>query len=328
LGLFGKLLGKEGPKPKPESEAFDATKTIETKATKPVGDVGRERVAAIKGGIKNKYDKLGSRLSTGKEWVKGKLGSALFGTIGGVEKGIKATPEIAKKAVVFGAETAVEGAMIGKMAAQATKEGVKSGVAEATAGIKKGVKQAGEGLSGVREEIVAGGSRAAESISEVAMGVEQSYKDTKKDVSESLSEAARMAREGYRGVQREVRGGVSAFKEKLGAEVEGLRETRDAIAEGFAKKWTGIKENGARARDSVTGRISDAQDSFNDWRYRKQSRTLRELQTEGKIEQLEETVARLLRMLGEGSQLTEAKPDARLEEAEMDADFFSEAKTA
>jgi hypothetical protein len=298
MGLFARRLGKEGPKPK---EVTETSKTIETKAVRPASEVGAERIAKIGKAISARTEKFGARLTKAKEWIKGKAAAGLYGTVGGVEKGIKATPDIARGVASYSAETVVEGAEL-------AKKGARAMGAEAAGGLeslKEAKQMAKEGLREVGGEIKAGAKKGKEAVVESAVK------------------------------------GKEAVTGRLKAEVKWFAEKRDAVVDGFNNKWDGLKELGAIAYKKASDRIDTARVPFDEWRYRKQSAILRDIEISGEMErlreevkkqkvdqrrreliktqveaglerrigELQETVDRLMRMLEAQSALNNARPE-------------------
>ena len=114
MGLFGKLLGREGAQPKEVAEAPKA-EAAEVKSAK---ETGQERVKTMLESAQRNKAKLFGGVGTALARVGGSLRDAFFTTIGGAEKGGKAavtkTMEGGRAAATYASETKREAGEIGR----------------------------------------------------------------------------------------------------------------------------------------------------------------------------------------------------------------------
>ncbi len=114
MGLFGKLLGREGAQPKEVAEAPKA-EAAEVKSAK---ETGQERVKTMLESAQRNKTKLFGGVGTALARVGGSLRDAFILTIGGAEKGGKAAVtkimEGGRAAATYASETKREAGEIGR----------------------------------------------------------------------------------------------------------------------------------------------------------------------------------------------------------------------
>lgn len=112
MGLFGRLLGKEGAQPKEVAEAPKA----EAAEVKNAKEIGRERVDKMVESGRAAKDAVIMRAGSSLARVGGAMRDAFFATIGGAEKGgkaaVKGTVEAGKATAQYARETKAEAGQI------------------------------------------------------------------------------------------------------------------------------------------------------------------------------------------------------------------------
>ncbi len=352
MGLFGKLLGKEGPKPQ---KAVEVTKPAESKESKTVSETGRERVERIVDAAKALWAGLRGKLSTGLERAKNGTMAAIFATVGGVEKGAGAGAR-GFKAGVEGTKAA------GRYASESAQEAVELTMLGVERGVEMGVaagKMTAEVSKDVALAIGAAGVLAAAGAAAVAVelgrrGIEVASKAGKETVNAAValekmgvnaaeavrtfgaeklnlaSEAAKRAKEF--GLDLTARGAVTVLEAVIALEEAGVdlknamkEKGREYIQKGAeiydrAKEGTrDIARRGLEAKDRFFGHVGAAKDSF----YAKINQMRLKLagtaELKGEVEALREQVARLSRLVETQNRLMTVRPKIVYEEVDEEA---------
>ncbi len=288
MGLFGKLLGKEGPKPQ---EAQEAQKPTEGKEVKTATETGRERVEKIIDAAKALWAGLRGLLSSGLERAKNGTMEAIFAAVGGAEKGAEAG--------MRGTKAGVKGA---KAAGRYTSESAREAGELAVLGVEIGVRA------------------GAVALQEMGVNAAEAVRTFRVEKLAQASEAAKRAKDF--GLDLTVSGAVAILESVMALEQRGVNlkdsvqaKGREYIQKGadiYGRAKEGAREialAGKEAYNRMIGRVGTARDKFYARINEKRLQLAGTAELKGEVAALREQVARLTRLMETQTALSPVEPE-------------------
>lgn len=303
MGLFGKLLGREGAQ---KNEAAEAPKA-EAAEVKSAKETGKERVDKMLEASRAAKNATMARTGSVLARVGGAMRDAFFASIGGVEKG-------GKEAAKYAGETKTEaGELVGK-------------------GIDAGNKLDSDVASFLKDAAVAGvdalnklgdwGSGAMKELSEKAPGVHadiQSRVETgAKDVGDNLVATVMEGIKQFNAFKDWVGAAKKEFAQKRGEVHQDILDKASAriepyaLAAGkFAENVINVPRDTRKEFDILSAKAGAAKDRFVGSANEARLSLAGTAELKGEVEALREQVARLTRMVEAHTQLSNVVPETK-----------------
>ncbi len=303
MGLFGKLLGREGAQKKEAAEAPKA-EAAEVKGAK---EVGKERVDKIVESARATKDAAMKRAGSSLSRVGGALRDAFFATIGGAEKGGKATAQYARETKAEAGELVGKGIDAGNKLDSDVAAFLKDAAIAGVDQLNKigdwgsgAMKELSEKAPVIHADAKARMEKGAQSVADdigaaVMEGVKQfvAFKDwanaAKKEFAQKRGE-----------VHQDIVDRAAARIEPYAIAAGKFAENVINVPRDSRKEFNILAAKAGAAKDRFIGSVNEA---------RLQAAGTAELK--GEVAQLREEIARLSRMMEARQQLSSVVPESQ-----------------